>query len=123
MKERLGQRIVGRLAGFVEALENGEPITQKFSCRTLELDLKPEKYDPELVKATRTALGMSQALFAKFLGVSTTTVSTWERGTRVPEDIACRFMDEIRHNPDYWRTRLKSIAVQKGKRTRAATGR
>ena len=33
--------------------------------------------------------------------------------------MAKRFLDEIRHNPDYWRTRLHDLTVPK-KRARAS---
>jgi len=51
-------------------------------------------------------------LFAHFLGVSVKTVRSWEQG-KTPSDIASRFMDEIRHNPNYWRQRLKESAKAK----------
>ena len=65
------------------------------------LDLLPMPYGPALVKRTRAILSVSQGIFAQFLGVSVNTVQAWERGINVPKDVACRFMDEIRHNPDY----------------------
>ena len=52
---------------------------------------------------------MSQAIFAQFLGVSVKTVSAWERGDKKPSDLACRFMDEIKESPDYWKRRLKTL--------------
>jgi len=38
-------------------------------------------------------------------------VRAWEQGENIPIDIAKRFMDEIRHDPDYWRARLREIVV------------
>ena len=49
-------------------------------------------------------------LFARFLGVSVKTVRAWEQGTNTPQEIACRLMDEILHDPDYWRKRLSQLA-------------
>jgi len=109
----IGEKIHKRLAAFAEALEKSETITERFTCRRIELDLQPEPYNPELVKKTRAALGVSQALFAQFLGVSVKAVSAWERGARAPSDMACRFMDEIRHDPAYWQGRLRKIARPK----------
>ena len=57
------------------------------------------------VLATRKLLRVSQVLFAQFLGVSPKTVRAWEQGRSEPKDIACRFMDEIQRNPDYYRER------------------
>ena len=101
--------VIQRLGEFTEALENREKISERFTCRKVELDLKPQVYTPELVKATRKKLGLSQPLFALFLGVSVKTVRAWEQGAYPPKDIACRFMDEIRANPGHMRDRLKKI--------------
>ena len=113
MARSIGEKITKRLAAFVEALEKDEKISERFTCRKIELDLQPQPYGPELVKQTREVLGVSQALFAHFLGVSVKSVSAWEQGKKTPSDMACRFMDEIRHDPTYWRTRLRKIARPK----------
>ena len=107
------EKIVQGLQGFAEALEKGEDITKQFTCRKVVLDLEPTPYNSDLVKETRGILGMSQALFAQFLGVSTKCVQKWEQGKNHPEHIACRFMDEIRRNPKYWRERLLQTARPK----------
>ncbi len=112
----IGQKINARLAAFAKALENNETILERFACRRVELNRDPQPYNPQLVKATRGALGVSQALFAQFLGVSVKSISAWERGTKTASDIACRFMDEIRRNPKYWRGRLE--VSDKGVRNR-----
>src|SRR5205823_1407155 len=106
-------RIIQRLRGFKEALQSGAVDDKRFTCRTIELDLKPQPYSPGAVKKTRKLLGASQAVFARFLGVSTKTVQAWEGGANTPSDMACRFLDEIRHNPTYWLGRLKEMIVAK----------
>jgi putative transcriptional regulator len=108
--------IIQRLEGFTEALENKEVISERFTCRKVELDLRPEPYSPGLVKKTRDLLGASQAVFALFLGVSVKTVRAWEQGINTPSDMACRFMDEIRFNSDYMRKRLQKCVKVKGGR-------
>lgn len=107
----VADRILQRLQGFTEALERGVPISGKFTCRQIELDLKPTPYDPKLVKETRRLLGVSQAVFAQLLGVSAKTVRAWEQGVNPPKRMACRFMDEIRRDRKYWIERLKEAAV------------
>ena len=110
MSNSLGKVVAGRLAEFADALENND--IAKFTCRKVVLDLVPMSYDPDLVKKTRAILSVSQSIFAQFLGVSIDTVQAWESGMNSPRDMACRFMDEIRHDPTYWRSRLmQSIAV------------
>lgn len=113
MKKSLGKTIGDRLNEFADALESGQDVSAKFTCRKVQLNLEPQPYDPKLVKQTRSLLGASQNIFARFLGVAVDTVQAWERGANVPSDMACRFMDEIRHNPEYWRERLRSSVKQK----------
>lgn len=104
------------ISGFRElrdALRAGGDIGNKFTCYQLELDLQAEPFTPKEVRETRRLLSASQAVFAMFLGVSVKTVSEWEQGRSTPQDIACRFMDEIRRNPDFYRKRLEESAKPK----------
>ena len=110
-KATVGTRIIQGLQEFVDTLKKGESVAEKFTCRVVELDLRPTPYDPGMVKETRNLLRASQAVFARFLGVSIKTVRSWEQGINTPSDMACRFMDEIRLNPKYWLGRLKQAAV------------
>ena len=113
MKENnaIGSKLVQGLEEFASALESRS--LKSMSVRTVVLDLEPTSYDSDLVRRTRKELGLSQSLFAKFLGVSTSTVQSWEQGDKHPQGIACRFMDEIRYNKDYWRARLQDSVVKK----------
>src|SRR5262245_14531528 len=106
-KPRIGQIMVQRLRSFVEALESGEDLDKKFTVRRVEVTVTPAMFTPEIIKDTRRLLRASQAVFARFLGVSVQTVRAWEQGTNPPSDMACRFLDEIRLNPPYWQNRLK----------------
>lgn len=113
MKASVGHEIVTRLEDFAEALGGDRPISDRFTCRRVVLDLNPTPYDPALVRSTREILSASQAMFAKFLGVKTKTVQHWEQGLSAPSDMACRFMDEIRQNPSYWLKRFKGALISK----------
>jgi putative transcriptional regulator len=113
MKSSVGKEMVRRLREFKKALENKEVISEQFTCKRLVLDLQPTPYEPAMVKKTRKSLGVSQALFAQFLGVSAQTVRAWEQGVNLPNDMACRFLDEIRADPKYWRHRLYRLASVK----------
>lgn len=113
MSESAEDRIVRGLEEFANALERGEQIEERFTCRKVVLDLHPTQYDSESVKEVRLLLGMSQALFAQFLGASPSCVRGWEQGQRKPDSMACRFLDEIRKNPQYWRERFAEIARPK----------
>lgn len=111
MAKSKGKKIVDRLKNFAETLEQGENITDKFTCRTIKLNLEPSPYRAELVKEARELLGASQAIFAQFLGVSVKTVHDWEQDRKRPKEVACRFMDEIRRDPGYWLNRLRELSV------------
>ena len=104
--------LIEGMEGFLDDLRKDAPIREKYTCRRVVIDLRPTTYTPEQVKATRNLLGVSQAVFAQFLGVSKKTVAAWEQG-RLPNEMACRFMDEIQHNPEYWRERLRTSVRSK----------
>ncbi len=110
----LGAKIVGALSEFRDVLRDGRPVEEVFTVRTLELRLEPRHYTSENVRETRRLLNLSQALFARFLGVDVKTVRSWEQGLKQPSPMACRFMDEIATAPDYWRKRVRDSAVAKG---------
>ncbi len=110
---RLGKSMIQRLERFANDLEQGVDIARKYTCRQIVLDLEPKPYDAKRVLKARKTLGLSQMLFARFIGVSVKTVRAWEQGTNIPQEIACRLMDEIQHDPDYWRKRLSQLARSK----------
>ncbi len=109
--DSLGSKISRRLKGFVDAGESGEDVSKRFTCRTIRLQLEPQQYNPDLVKKTRKLLGASQAIFAQFLGVSASAVQDWEQGEKPPKGSACRLMDEIRRDPEYWLKRLRELST------------
>lgn len=106
MKSSVPDRILQSLEEFTTALEKGEKIEDKFTCRKLVFSLETKHYDSTAVKAIRDLLKASQNVFASFLGVSVKTVQAWEQGVTKPGKMACRFMDEIRAKPSYWKKRF-----------------
>ena len=71
------------------------------------------KHDSRLPRETRDLLGASQGVFAGFLGVSVQTIRAWEQGRQNPSEMVCRFLGEIKRNPQYWRIRLRDSLVIK----------
>ena len=108
-KGSVGSRIISGLKDAVERLERGEPLT----FRIVAMKLEPSTFTPRKVIATRDLMAVSQGMFAQFLGVSTATIRAWEQGAKDPSNRACRFMDEIRKNPDYWRNRMRESLTLK----------
>lgn len=107
----VADEIVAALEDFKDALEKGD-VYERFTCHQIRLDLHPAPYTAEQVRSARRVLGVSQSLFAKFLGVSLNTVRSWEQGVNTPSKMACRFMDEIRRSPKHWKERLREVAVR-----------
>lgn len=108
-----GKKLLGRLEKFADALAHDAPLDERLTVRRVSLDLKTAAYDGRAVKRTRKLLGLSQALFAGFLGASVKTVQSWEQGKSEPQEMACRFMDEIQHDPEYWKRRLAAMTKTK----------
>jgi putative transcriptional regulator len=109
-------RIIEGLRDFAESVRSGKSLTDRYTCKSVVVDLEPTTYGAKEVRATRKLLSASQAVFAKFLGVSVKTVRAWEQGMNAPQDVACRFMDEIRINPDQFRKRLReSVHVKESR--------
>jgi DNA-binding transcriptional regulator YiaG len=109
---RVATDLVAGLEGLLADLKSGVPIEKKYTCRRVTLDLEPHTYTAERVKSTRQILNASQEVFAQFLGVSVKAVRKWEGGS-APNDMACRFMDEIQRNPEHWKKRLReSIKIR-----------
>jgi DNA-binding transcriptional regulator YiaG len=111
VKTTKGEEIVRRLQAFTKALK--EKNTDEYTCQTVTLNLKPTPYGRKQVKETRKVLRASQSVFARVLGVSVKTVRAWEQGFNTPSDMACRFMDEIRAKPEYWRSRMRDYCTPK----------
>ncbi len=121
-KKTVAEELISGFTELAEALEAGNDLGNKFNCYQIQLDLQPKTYTPELVRATRKKLTASQTVFAKFLGVSPKTVRQWEQGLGTPSPIACRFMDEIRRNPEHYVARLQESVVPKnGKKRKKKT--
>ena len=54
---------------------------------------------PSEIKEIRKSVGMTQVLFAKYLGVSLKTVEAWEAGRNQPNGTACRLLAITKKDP------------------------
>jgi DNA-binding transcriptional regulator YiaG len=110
------QQVLERLREMAEFATSGEPPEKRYTVRHLTLDLEPGDYTPDQVRATREVFGLSQPLFAKFLGVEVSALRHWEQGIRSPSAVVRRFLDEMNATPDHWRTRIETAVrrTQKG---------
>src|SRR5438477_9938513 len=98
-----GREIIESLSEALEVLKSGRPMESRFTVRTVEFPDEPSEYGPDQVRATRATVGVSQAIFASMIGVSTILIQSWERGVRAPAPWARRLLDEVNRDPDHWR--------------------
>lgn len=77
-------------AGLVDAI-----TMKKFD----ELCIEPAKeIDSKEIKKIRLKQNVSQAVFAKYLNISPSTVQKWETGEKKPSGIALRFLHVVAHS-------------------------
>ena len=73
------------------AIERGEIIGRKTIY-----EIQPvKKYDNAQIKRIRNSVGMTQVLFASYMGVSCKTVEAWENGVNHPTGSACRLISML----------------------------
>ena len=85
--------------GLQEAIEY-EKGNLKARKTTLQI-LPTDRFSPKDIKDIRNNTGLSQVLFAKYLGVSEKTVEAWESGRNHPDGVACRMLTLTRNDPQF----------------------
>lgn len=98
---RAGKEILAALMEIKQAIDDRVPLSERFTVRQVEV-VDPGQYDAAKICRTRAKLGVSQAVFARLVGVSTVLVQFWESGKRVPNALARRVLDEINRDPKRW---------------------
>ena len=83
--------------GQANEYENGN-----LKAKTTILSVEPvEHFEPEEIRAIRIKTGLTQVMFAKYMGVSVKTVEAWESGRNHPEGAACRLLSMTRREPAF----------------------
>lgn len=85
--------------GLEQAIEY-ERGSLKANKTTLSI-LPLEIFTAAEIKKIRNNTGLSQALFAKYMGVSIKTIEAWESGRNQPEGAARRLLSITRDNPSF----------------------
>ena len=85
--------------GLNEAIEY-EKGNLKAATKTLSIT-PIEEFTASEIKAIRKNTGMTQVLFAKYLGVSSKTVEAWESGRNHPNGTACRMLSITKNDPQF----------------------
>ena len=75
------------------------PARAFFTIMKKERD-KAMGFSPERVKALRGALGLSQAKFARALGLALSTVCHWEQGLRQPDAATSKLLRILEKHPE-----------------------
>ena len=82
------------MAGLNEALEDAQ--SEKSTLKRNTVIVEPVKvFEADEVKKIRNSTGMSQKIFASYIGVSDKTVEAWEAGTNHPSGAASRLLSMI----------------------------
>ena len=72
------------------------------NAKKTTLTVQPlESFSPIEIKSIRKAAGLTQALFAKYMGVSVKTVEAWEAGKNHPDGVSCRMLSLTKKNPSF----------------------
>lgn len=99
------------VAGLNEALADAKgekPITKRH-----KVIIEPIKvYEASDVKRIRAYTGMSQRIFASYMGVSDKTVEAWEAGTNHPSGAASRILSMMEMDRDLV-TRFPFVVMEK----------
>lgn len=74
-----------------EAIVDASAQDKKLSRRVVTV-IPVKEYKSEQIKQIRNSTGLSQKLFASYLGVSNKTVEAWERGINQPSGAASRML-------------------------------
>ena len=88
--------------GLEQAIEyeKGELKAKSTTVTILPLD----KFTSAEIKEIRKSTGLTQVLFAQYMGVSVKTVEAWEAGRNHPEGAACRLLAITKAYPSFPRT-------------------
>ncbi|MFI5379737.1 MAG: helix-turn-helix domain-containing protein [Tepidisphaerales bacterium] len=98
IRPTVAQRIAQGMAELGEAMRSGKPLHELFTVRTVEVP-DPPSYDAKSVRKLRDRFQVSQAVFARLLGVSAELVEHWEQGICMPRPVVRRLLEEISRNP------------------------
>ena len=87
----------GIMQGLEEAIKYNKG---QIRARTKTMSIEPvPDFEAAEIKNIRNELGMTQVLFAGFMGVSTKTVEAWEAGRNMPNGPARRILAMLKTDP------------------------
>lgn len=87
------------MAGLQEAVEDAQSSEKKLNRRIVTI-IPVKEYSAKEVQTIRKRTGLSQKLFASYMGVSLKTVEAWEAGRNHPSGAASRILHMMEMNPE-----------------------
>ena len=87
----MGQYYDELISSIEEAIEDAQTDEKNLKRRVVTI-IPVKEYRAEEIKRIRRGTGLSQKLFASYIGVSNKTVEAWERGINQPSGAASRML-------------------------------
>ncbi len=87
------------VTGLTEAIEDVQSKEKKLKRRVVTI-VPVKEYEADEIKAIRKSTGLSQKLFAGYMGVSDKTVEAWESGKNRPSGTASRLLTMMEMNAE-----------------------
>lgn len=85
--------------GLTEAIEDAQRKDKKLKKRVVSI-IPVKEYNAKEIQDIRKRTGLSQKLFASYMGVSAKTVEAWEAGTNHPSGAASRILNMMEMDDD-----------------------
>ncbi|MDY6294968.1 MAG: helix-turn-helix domain-containing protein [Schwartzia succinivorans] len=86
-------------AALDEAIVDAKSGNKILKSETISIEIEPlVDYSADTIKDIRRRTGLTQSLFAKWLGVSTRTVEAWEAGRNKPSGPSSRLLSLLEKN-------------------------
>ena len=80
------------ITGLTEAVEDAQNGGTRLKRRVVSI-VPVKEYSAKEIQEIRKRTGLSQKLFASYMGVSAKTVEAWETGTNHPSGAASRILN------------------------------
>lgn len=87
------------MTGLTEAVEDAQSKDKKLRRRVVTI-VPVKEYSASEIQAIRKNTGLSQRLFAGYMGVSDKTVEAWEAGKNRPSGAASRLLTMMEMDAD-----------------------
>jgi putative transcriptional regulator len=95
-KDHGENELVSAVREGVEAFRRRRPLR----IHHVRITPAPKYSARQIVRIRSKMLNVSQSVFARYLGVSPSTVRAWEQNQRTPSESACRLLQLAERRPE-----------------------